>query len=64
MAVSKIIWYTVIALLGIILISHDLHDVFELSDRLHVMKNGELVGSVQTKEVTQDGGAKKATIGD
>ncbi len=39
---------------GIFLISHDLHDVFDLSDRLTVMKNGKVVGTVKTKEVTHD----------
>ena len=29
--------------IGIFLISHDLHDVFDLSDRVSVMKNGRLV---------------------
>ncbi|RCK50827.1 ABC transporter ATP-binding protein [Thalassospira profundimaris] len=40
--------------LGILLISHDLHDVFDLSDRLHVMKNGQLVGTVRTEDVNHD----------
>jgi D-xylose transport system ATP-binding protein len=40
--------------IGIILISHDIHDVFELADRLAVMKNGRLVGVVRTAEVDQD----------
>ena len=40
--------------LGIFLISHDLHDVFDLSDRISVMKNGRLVGTVRTKDVTRD----------
>ncbi len=40
--------------LGIFLISHDLHDVFDLSDRISVMKNGRLVGTVSTKDVTRD----------
>ncbi len=40
--------------LGIFLISHDMHDVFDLSDRLSVMKNGKLVGTVNTADVTQD----------
>ena len=40
--------------LGIFLISHDIHDVFDLSDRISVMKNGKLVGTVNTKDVTQD----------
>jgi D-xylose transport system ATP-binding protein len=39
---------------GIFLISHDLHDVADLSDRLTVMKNGRVVGTVNTKDVTED----------
>ena len=39
---------------GIFLISHDMHDVFHLADRLTVMKNGRVVGSSQTAEITQD----------
>ena len=31
--------------IGIFLISHDIHDVFDLADRLTVMKNGRLVGT-------------------
>ena len=30
--------------LGIFLISHDIHDVFDLADRVTVMKNGQVVG--------------------
>ena len=40
--------------IGIFLISHDIHDVFDLADRITVMKNGKLVGTVKTKDVTQD----------
>jgi D-xylose transport system ATP-binding protein len=40
--------------IGIFLISHDIHDVFDLADRCTVMKNGKLVGTVFTKDVTQD----------
>ena len=40
--------------IGIIFISHDLHDVFDLADRLSVMKNGRLVGTVATGDVDQD----------
>lgn len=40
--------------LGIFLISHDIHDVFGLADRLSVMHNGRLVGTYPTHEVTQD----------
>ncbi|MEY4296137.1 MAG: hypothetical protein RLY82_1825 [Pseudomonadota bacterium] len=39
---------------GIFLITHDMPDVFGLSDRLAVMKNGKLVGSYKTKDVTED----------
>jgi D-xylose transport system ATP-binding protein len=39
---------------GIFLISHDMHDVFALSDRLAVMKNGKLVGTYRTQDVTED----------
>lgn len=40
--------------IGIFLISHDIHDVFALSDRLSVLKNGRLVGTVRTDEVSKD----------
>lgn len=40
--------------IGIFLISHDLHDVFDLADRVSVIKNGKLVGTQQTSQVTKD----------
>ena len=40
--------------IGIILVSHDIHDVFGLADRLAVMKNGRMVGVVPTHAVDQD----------
>ena len=40
--------------IGIFLISHDLHDVFDLADRLVVMKNGKVVGTAATKDVNHD----------
>ena len=39
---------------GIFLISHDMPDVFGLSDRLSVMKNGKTVGTYRTSEVNED----------
>jgi len=39
---------------GIFLITHDMPDVFGLSDRLSVMKNGKIVGTYRTSEVTED----------
>jgi len=40
--------------IGIFLISHDMHDVFELCDRVMVMKNGKNVGTFTIDEVTPD----------
>ena len=40
--------------IGIILISHDIHDIFGLASRLAVMKNGLLVGVVNTADVSKD----------
>jgi D-xylose transport system ATP-binding protein len=40
--------------IGIILISHDIHDVFDLSDRISVMLQGRLVGTVNRADVTMD----------
>ena len=39
---------------GIFLISHDIHDVFDLSDRISVMYHGRLVGTVDKTSVTPD----------
>jgi D-xylose transport system ATP-binding protein len=40
--------------IGIFLISHDIHDVIDLSDRISVMYHGKLVGTVKKDEVTTD----------
>jgi D-xylose transport system ATP-binding protein len=40
--------------IGIFLISHDIHDVFDLADRVCVMKNGQVVGTASTQDVTKD----------
>jgi D-xylose transport system ATP-binding protein len=40
--------------IGIFLISHDIHDVFDLADRVCVMKNGQVVGTGKTSDVTKD----------
>ena len=40
--------------IGIFLISHDIHDVFDLADRVTVMKNGQVVGHAKTTDVTKD----------
>jgi D-xylose transport system ATP-binding protein len=40
--------------IGIFLISHDIHDVFDLADRISVMLQGKLVGTVDKDDVTVD----------
>jgi len=40
--------------IGIFLIDHDIHDVMKLCDRASVMKNGQLVGTVNVSDVTAD----------
>lgn len=40
--------------LGIFLISHDIHDVYDLADRISVMLQGRLVGTVNRDDVTVD----------
>ena len=40
--------------IGIFLISHDIHDVFDLSDRISVMYHGRIVDTVNKNDVTAD----------
>jgi D-xylose transport system ATP-binding protein len=40
--------------IGIILISHDIHDVFDMADRISVMLQGRLVATVNKDDVTMD----------
>jgi D-xylose transport system ATP-binding protein len=40
--------------IGVFLISHDIHDVFDLADRICVMKNGRVVGTARVADVTKD----------
>jgi D-xylose transport system ATP-binding protein len=40
--------------IGIFLISHDIHDVFDLADRVCVIKHGRLVGTARVEDVTKD----------
>jgi D-xylose transport system ATP-binding protein len=39
---------------GIFLISHDIHDVYDIADRISVMFHGKLVGTVNKNDVTTD----------
>lgn len=49
--------------MGIILVSHDLHDVFDLSDRISVMKGGRPVGTRATGELNEDQALKMIITG-
>jgi D-xylose transport system ATP-binding protein len=40
--------------IGIFIISHELRDVFDVCDRLVVLKNGKLVGTTKVADVTED----------
>jgi ABC-type sugar transport system ATPase subunit len=40
--------------IGIIVISHQMHDVFSVADRLVIMRRGEKVGELITKETNPD----------
>jgi D-xylose transport system ATP-binding protein len=40
--------------IGIFLISHDIHDVFDLADRICAMKNGRIIGTARVADVTKD----------
>lgn len=40
--------------IGIIYITHRMDEVFEISDRITVLRDGTYVGTVQTKETTKD----------
>ncbi len=39
---------------GVIYVSHKLNEVFSISDRITVLKDGKLVGTVRTSETTED----------
>ena len=47
----------------VLVISHNLEHVFQLANRIAVMKNGRLVGVVRTAEATRDAIVKMITFG-
>src|SRR5271155_5431297 len=49
--------------IGIFLISHDIHDVFDLADRDSVMKNRQDAESAKTKDLPKDEGLGMITLG-
>jgi ABC-type sugar transport system ATPase subunit len=40
--------------ISIIIISHDLNEIFDLTDRMTILDNGDLVGTVETADVDKD----------
>ncbi|MGI9436125.1 MAG: ATP-binding cassette domain-containing protein [Geminicoccaceae bacterium] len=49
--------------ISVIVISHNLEHVFQLADRIAVMKNGKLVGVVETASTTRDAVVRMITFG-
>ncbi len=49
--------------ISVIVISHNLEHVFRLADRIAVMKNGRLVGVVETASTTRDAVVRMITFG-
>ncbi len=50
--------------ISVIVISHNLEHVFQLADRIAVMKNGRLVGVVETASTTRDAVVRMITFGE
>ncbi|WP_135305640.1 ATP-binding cassette domain-containing protein [Haloarcula amylovorans] len=40
--------------IAVLMISHDLNEVFDLTDRITVLDNGDLVGTIRTEDVVED----------
>ena len=49
--------------ISVIVISHNLEHVFQLADRIAVMKNGRLIGTVETGATTRDAVVRMITFG-
>ena len=49
--------------ISVIVISHNLEHVFQLADRIAVMKNGKLIGVVETESTTRDAVVGMITFG-
>jgi D-xylose transport system ATP-binding protein len=49
--------------LGVILISHNLHDVFETADRITVLRLGQNVGVFERRQTTQQAVVEAITAG-
>jgi D-xylose transport system ATP-binding protein len=49
--------------LAVVLISHNLHDIFEVADRITVLRLGQQVGVLSTSETTQQDVVHAITAG-
>jgi ABC-type sugar transport system ATPase subunit len=49
--------------ISVVVISHNLEHVFQLADRIAVMKNGRLVGVVETASTTREAVVGMITFG-
>ncbi|MGI9333728.1 MAG: ATP-binding cassette domain-containing protein [Gammaproteobacteria bacterium] len=49
--------------ISVIVISHNLEHVFQLADRIAVMKNGRLIGVVEARSTTRDAVVRMITFG-
>jgi D-xylose transport system ATP-binding protein len=49
--------------LGVILVSHNLHDIFETADRITVLRLGQTVGTFERRETTQQEIVEAITAG-
>jgi D-xylose transport system ATP-binding protein len=49
--------------LGVVLVSHNLHDVFEVADRISVLRLGQRVATLQRSETTQQEVVQAITAG-
>lgn len=49
--------------LAVVIISHNLHDIFEVADRISVMRLGQCVAELRSKETTQQDVVQAITAG-
>ena len=49
--------------IGVVLVSHNLDHVFQLADRIAVLKNGRLVAVIETADATHDAVVRMITFG-
>lgn len=50
--------------IGVVVISHNLHDVFEVADRISVLRLGQMVSVLERRETTQQDVVHAITAGD